>query len=69
MSAIDYPIIFEVEFLQEFQEKFGAKRGMLLCLLYQIYLDVGWVEVAKLLPKTSAERAARHLRSAGYMRT
>ena len=63
---IDQPIIFEVEFLREFQEKFGAKRGMLLCLLYQIYLDVGWAGVAELLPKTSVERAARNLRSAGY---
>lgn len=63
---IDLPIIFEIEFLQEFQAEFGAKRGLTLCLLYQIYLDFGWAMAASLLPKTSAERAARNLRNAGY---
>jgi hypothetical protein len=66
---VNYPVIFEVEFLVEFQEQFGADRGMFLCLVYQMYLDYGWGVIKRLLPNTSAWRAKKQLIQAGYIRS
>ncbi|MHC4687947.1 MAG: hypothetical protein ACYTEW_27130 [Planctomycetota bacterium] len=65
---IEMPVIFEMEFLHEFQERFGKDRGMLLCLVYQIYLDSNWQFIKTLLPNTSAWRAKKELSEAGYIR-
>lgn len=63
---INYPIIFEIEFLHEFQERYGKAKGMRLCLVYQIWLDGGWKAVFDLLPKGTAERDRRQLAKHGY---
>lgn len=61
-------IIFDLDFLAEFQEKFGCIKGVVRCLVYQMYLDnMGWDAIAKVISTHSLWRIKHDLVMAGYI--